>query len=899
MQDNKFSLNGNWLFAIDPEGRFNSENVLAGANWHQVQVPAPWQTQHRDLREYLGIGWYYREFTAPALTSDQILVLNFNGVDWFAKIYVNGKLAGEHAGGYTTFSINIDRFLKSGTNEILVRVMDPADTEEGTEGVSLWQVPHGKQSWYVQNSGIWQGVEMVVRPGRHIRKTKITPKITGSVNFDFSFSPDIIDKNRELRLDIFDLSGSLVLRRSEMIPTETEQKQFRYQIDNPMLWSPESPSLYKTVIYYNSEIIEEKFGFREIRAENGRILLNGQPFYMRGALDQDFYPETQYSDPQRQYLRKGLENARAMGLNLVRYHVKIPIEHYLDLADEIGLMVWVDLPNWDVFTAAAAERGQELFAEWLDQDWNHPSLAIISLFNESWGIDLKQAEQRKWLKEFYADAKEKASDRLIIDNSACWGNYHLVTDINDYHTYWSIPENRLRFDETITELAGRPQWLFSPHGDKIESGQEPLILSEFGNWGLPEIPEELHWYLKKQFQDIDYSRPEGVVERFSEFGYDSIFPDFNALARATQHSQFAALKYEIESLRLKDNIQGYVITELTDINWEVNGLMSIWREPKLYFRDLANLQTPVVLVPRPEKYTCRSGDTVVIDLSISNFSNQDLENCKLRWWILEGESHSVSLVKMNRYSVSQLSSVRILVPDSDELENMRVNFELTSDIGNINVLNYTELTVVPVEPINSLLPELFDPCNLLSNLVGSQANVQRIFPDNPAIGGVLITDSIDDSIRKFLERGGNVFCLLTGDSKIPDDFPMALTAKESEGYDGNWISNFNWIRKGSPPFRGIATEGLLDFEMANLTPEVVLTGIAADYFEDVLAGMFVGWLHLNSGYVVQARIGQGRLLLCTWDLLSNLNTDPIAQYFFNKLVTYLSGEEFSTGLVID
>ena len=107
----------------------------------------------------------------------------------------------------------------------------------------------------------------------------------------------------------------------------------------------------------------------------------------------------------------------------------------------------------------------------LERDWNHPSLAIISLVNESWGLDLKQKEQRDWLKAAFVDARKKAKGRLVVDNSACYGNFHLKTDINDYHVYWAIPENWRQFNHAVDDVSRRPPWLFSPrsrHSRTIE-----------------------------------------------------------------------------------------------------------------------------------------------------------------------------------------------------------------------------------------------------------------------------------------------------------------------------------------------------------------------------------------------------------------------------------------------
>jgi hypothetical protein len=277
----------------------------------------------------------------------------------------------------------------------------------------------------------------------------------------------------------------------------------------------------------------------------------------------------------------------------------------------------------------------------LERDWNHPSLVVLSLINESWGIDLQKEEHRSWLVNEFDRVKEKAIGRLVVDNSVCWGNFHIKTDINDYHTYWAIPENKNQFDKTIDDVASRPTWLFSEFGDSQERGDEPLLISEFGNWGLPKLPEQLPWWFERQFLDIEVSLPSGVHKRFTDYKLDKIFGSYNNLAKESQRAQFNALKYEIEKIRMSPVIQGYVITEFTDINWESNGLLDMWRNFKVYSDDLPFIQQQVVIIPRPVKYNYRSAEEAEIEIFISHYSEKDLSALKLEWILDENINGSI------------------------------------------------------------------------------------------------------------------------------------------------------------------------------------------------------------------------------------------------------------------
>jgi beta-galactosidase/beta-glucuronidase len=138
---------------------------------------------------------------------------------------------------------------------------------------------------------------------------------------------------------------------------------------------------------------------------------------------------------------------------MLRCHIKVPDPLYLKVADEVGLLVWYEVPNWINFSDTAARYAEMTMDGMLERDWNHPSLVIVSIINESWGLDMSQQNHRDWLVAEYDRVKKMAKGRLVVDNSACWGNFHVKTDINDYHTYWAIPENRENFDNTVKEMA--------------------------------------------------------------------------------------------------------------------------------------------------------------------------------------------------------------------------------------------------------------------------------------------------------------------------------------------------------------------------------------------------------------------------------------------------------------
>ena len=146
-----------------------------------------------------------------------------------------------------------------------------------------------------------------------------------------------------------------------------------------------------------------------------------------------------------------------------------------------------ETPNWDKLTRDSQRRAMETLRGMVERDSNHPSIVIVSLVNEAWGVDLKEAPDRAWLKAAYQDAKTFVP-WLVVDNSACCGNFHLATDIADFHQYAAIPDSAANFDRLLDDQAQRPGWLFSPYGDAAPKGDEPLMLSEFGDGDCRACP---------------------------------------------------------------------------------------------------------------------------------------------------------------------------------------------------------------------------------------------------------------------------------------------------------------------------------------------------------------------------------------------------------------------------
>jgi hypothetical protein len=863
------------------------QQLDSAANVRPTRIPSSWQSQFADLRDYAGVTWYWRSITVERPAPDQVALLHFGAVDYAAQVYVNGQKAGSHEGGYLPFEIDVTTLLHAGENQVAVRVADPgAKPHEVVEGINYAEIPHGKQNWYVQTSGLWQSVELDYRPRVRLGSVHIAASAEGA----FVITAPVIGADpagsASISAEILNAGGKDAWTSTQSVSGREAKAEFSGQLRGVFPWSPSNPHLYELRVKANSgDVFECHFGFRSFGTRDGKFYLNGEPIYLRGALDQDFFPDTIYTPPSIDDLRVEMRKAKALGLNLLRCHIKVPDPRYLEAADEIGILVWYEVPNWDKLTANSERRAMETLHGMVERDANHPSIIIVSIINESWGANLKQSADRAWLKAAYQEAKTFVP-WLVVDNSACTDNFHVATDIADFHQYASIPDYASDFDRLVDDQAQRPGWLFSPYGDATPKGDEPLMLSEFGNWGLPHVPQEKPWWFSRGLGGEEITLPEGLEQRFAEYQYNSLFPDLNSLSDATEWHEFEALKYEIAALRAHTEFQGYVITEFTDLFWEANGLLDVWRHPKIFGEELRRQQQDDLLVLRGDQRNYRTDQTVEADVYISHYGAADLTGAKVDWQ-LEGTSLSGSLpiTDIPSATAPKLGTIRFPVPASPAPVKRLLSARLMVSGRSISENSLTYY-FYPTKPLD-LPPTVafYDPPpGRLRRLINDMHDRNYLAPTGSETFPVLITATLDETVKGKLRAGARVILIAADPLTLAPGIEVVPRAKDE--LSGNWISDFLWLRKGAAPLHGIGFDTLGGFETQTVSPATVIKGIPPQYFNDVLAGMFYGWIHDSVGVLAQAKAGKGKLLICTFSLATTYNSDPYATYLLDALVNY-------------
>ena len=551
------NLNGTWQFEFDGVYPLHGdEAALAHAPSREITVPFPYQSP------LSGIGttgifpcvWYRKTFDIPAAWTGKKVLLHFGAVDYHARVWLNGTLLGEHRGGHVPFSFDITPYIRENENEVIVRVFDGLDIDQ----------PRGKQSWgdptacwYTQTTGIWQTVWLEAVPEQNIESVRIVPEFDdGSVSV--LVRPNAPCQGLEIRTDVtFDGKpmGS-VIRNVDYPATH-----IRITLDDLFPWSPETPNLYdlKLSLVDGENIIdsiETYFGMRKVSMTNSTVLLNNEPYYQRLVLDQGFWPDGLYTAPTDDALKADIELAKKMGFNGCRKHMKVEDPRFLYWADKLGFLVWGEFPaNYEHSISGEAK----FLPEWqaaMERDINHPSIIAWTPFNESWGIkEIKNdPNTQRWVRDVVQQTRLIDPTRLVIDND---GWEHLaVSDIYGYHDY--TPGKAIV--KNYQDLIARARQEEGAGEQRLSHGCEMMV----DGAKIPDMP-----IMNTEFGGIGFVAGDTEADAWGYAGIPKTVEEFQARYEETFRAIYCI-----------NDFCGYVYTQLTDVQQEINGLLTADRKPK-------------------------------------------------------------------------------------------------------------------------------------------------------------------------------------------------------------------------------------------------------------------------------------------------------------------------------
>jgi len=525
------NLNGEWDYAIQDKGKaepasFNGKILVPFAIESSLSGVQMTVNEKQEL-------WYKRTFAVPSAWKGKQIILNFGAVDWRTDVFINDIFIGSHQGGYTPFTFNITPFLNSGSiQKLVVRVWDP--TNRGFQ-------PRGKQVldpngiWYTAVTGIWQTVWIEPVAENYISSIKSIPNID-SETVEITVQTADCKSQDVIEVKIFD--NSLLVASAKGL----SGKNLRIPIKNPKLWSPESPVLYtvKATILRSGKTIDEVSSYTAMRKISTardafgimRMQLNNKNYFHYGTLDQGWWPDGLYTAPTDEALLYDIKKTKDLGFNMIRKHVKVEPARWYYHCDKEGILVWQDMPSGDLGNQWEAskynggtdknrteESKNNYYQEWkeiIDLCISNPSVVIWVPFNEAWG----QFDTEKVV------AWTAAYDPSRLINPASGGNHRACGDILDIHNY---PQPTM--------------FLFDP--------QRVNVLGEYGGIGL--ALEGHLWWDKRNWGYIQFKDKQEVTAEYVK--YAKMLQDF-----------------------VKRGFSGAVYTQTTDVEGEVNGLLTYDRK---------------------------------------------------------------------------------------------------------------------------------------------------------------------------------------------------------------------------------------------------------------------------------------------------------------------------------
>ena len=543
------NLNGLWDYAIQEVG-LSEPTSFDG----KILVPFAVESSLSGVMKEVGDSkelWYNTTFTVPEEWKSKDILLHFGAVDWKAEIWLNDIKIGSHTGGYTPFNFNITPFLNSSAQKLTVKVWDP--TNEGPQ-------PRGKQLnkpegiWYTSVTGIWQTVWLEPVNKKSITNIKTVPNIDEGI---IQIETDINGGNYGDIIEVAVFDGNKEISTTKAAVGEVLEIPVR----NAKLWSPESPFLYRTVVKLMSkgvvtDEVKSYFAMRKVsmkRDDYGiiRLQLNNKNYFHFGTLDQGWWPDGLYTAPSDEALKYDIVKTKELGFNMIRKHVKVEPARWYTHCDEIGMLVWQDMPNgdkstqwqgWNYFNGSELIRSNESEAiykkEWkeiMDYLYSYPSIAVWVPFNEAWG-QFKTDEVSVWT---------KAYDPSRLVNAASGGNHYRTGDMLDLHNY-----------------PGPKLYMYD--------AERATVLGEYGGIGLA-----LDGHLWNTDKNWGYVQFKDSKETTAEY-----------------------VKYANELKKLvKAGFSAAVYTQTTDVEGEVNGFMTYDRKvDKMNIKEVRKVNQEVIQV---------------------------------------------------------------------------------------------------------------------------------------------------------------------------------------------------------------------------------------------------------------------------------------------------------------
>ncbi|MCG8309050.1 MAG: hypothetical protein MI975_16780 [Cytophagales bacterium] len=933
------SLDGTW------EIIFDHENIGREELWYQdtafdkqaakrtIEVPGAWELIEMD---YEGVAFYRKRFEVPEEWNNRVIRLQFGAVNYLSEVWLNGAVVGFHEGGFTPFEFRVDGMIKTGAPNVLtVRVAGPIILSgKEVDGMKRMETPQWRGGI---TGGIWQSVNLISSGEVYVADVFIQPNIRDNtavcrVELDHT---GIMGKSIDLEIGVYEVGGNAEpagrVRQAWTLHPGKNRQSFSVRLPHAKYWSPDNPRLYRARVSVKQEGVlsdrrTDNFGMRELTIKNKDFYLNGERIYIKASFFEGLYPNGIAYPDSEEMARAEIRLAKEAGFNMIRPWRRPPAPMWLDLADEMGILVVgspaLECMRLPLSTPYLPARVENEITQTVLRDRNRACIVQWELFNELHRPVLKQL-----MRPMAMVARQLDPTRLILDESGGWAygaNMYLPYDFeptkfNDIHNYPGPFINNKLYDGYLTigmtgkEKSEAKLFVNTP-GRNVVPGLMSFV-SELGYGSLPELIEN-----NKLFEArgnpltpaYRYHRRLAEEQRqvLNESGFGDMYPDIRQFYLDQQKIHGTANKRMIEAVRSNPEVDGYCIHALTAGDWILGaGLLDLWRNPKSYAYEATKAANqPRILSIRtfPRNVYAVKGTTVEItgineqipvasSLSIEILSedgNVVLSKTVDRHW----ESGISKLLKfdLNTRSFDGTYSVKAKI----ESKNNRV---LAENIFDFDVFTDRELNI-PGATVTVL-----DDRGPFAGYLGSMGIKVEGFSEKTKRSAPVFVAGIKEgaeALFDFIRKGGTAVYIHGAQKDLAIDNGVFPFSAEVHPAKGLWTCIPHLVKE-HPVFTGLPSGGMMRDVYENVWPTRTLRDIDGEGIvraENIVASIAFDWfsedhkMHYSGpgdswwgADMVIVSYGKGKCIVSQLRLLENLGKDPVADKIVFNLIEFASG----------
>ena len=937
------SLNGPWEIIFDDKNAGRTENWMnsqifeARPNKQNIQVPSAWELYEQD---YEGVAFYKRVFDIPESWEGKIVRLHFGAVNYLSEIWLNDEVVGFHEGGFTPFEFRVDEMMKPGESNVLtMRVVGPIIlSDKEVDGIKKMETAQWRGGI---TGGIWQDVSLIATGDTYVNNVFIQPNFSDN---SATFHVELDHTSIEATIIDIEVNVSPASHPGQTIASINEEwslhpgkntKSWKLEIPNAVHWSPDDPHLYEAkVVVKNDTLISdgwnEQFGMRELTIKNKDFYLNGERIYIKATFFEGLYPNGVAYPDSEEMIRKEIKLAKDAGFNMIRPWRRPPAPIWLDIADELGVLV-VGSPALECMTLPLStpylpKRVENEVRRSVLRDRNRACIVQWELFNELHRPVLKQL-----MRPMAMITRDLDPTRLILDESGGWAfganmylpNEYEPTKFNDIHNYPGpfIDENRYNGYLSIglsPEQKEASGYNGPTPGRNVVPGLMTFV-SELGYGSLPDLVQN-NLLFKKQGNPLTpafrYHKRlhQEQQNMLKESGFSNLYPDMKKFYLDQQSIHGTANKRMIEAVRANPEVDGYCIHALSAGDWILGaGLIDLWRNPKTYAYEgtkAANQPQIVSIRMKPRNIYAQKGAKLEV-IGINEFedsrSNMIVEIVASNGKIVFSESMQTNW----KEGVSQLFTKNLNT--KTWRGDYMVHVYMTNDDGRIITKNKFPIDVFGKKDLRKPKGKvaLSNASSSLSSFLDRQGI--EVVPFNPSIPlstpvfilNTELENILHQEILEFVKKGGKAIYIEGMQASSTDaDLWLPFNAKLHPAR-GLWTCIPHLVHD-HPLFSGLPVNDMMRNEYENIWPTNTLCNLEGNNktnVQTIVGAIGFDWfsrehkMHYSGpgsswwgSDVAEISFGEGKIMISQLRLLDNIGKDPVADKVIFNMIRYLKSK---------